>query len=69
MYLRRIEIWSFGALPKGLTVASLKKVDRSLPVNPDIAQVVFLRGLVELLGRGTRKIVEEFRSLALPEPA
>jgi ATP-dependent DNA helicase RecG len=25
--------------------------------------------LVELLGRGTRKIVEEFRSLGLPEPA
>jgi ATP-dependent DNA helicase RecG len=64
----RVEIWSFGKLPKGLSIASLKKGDRSLPVNPDIAQVVFLRGLVELLGRGTRKIVEEFRSLGLPAP-
>lgn len=64
----RVEIWSFGKLPKGLSIASLRKGDRSLPVNPDIAQVVFLRGLVELLGRGTRKIVEEFRSLGLPAP-
>jgi len=69
LYPRRVEIWSFGRLPEGLTVASLKTVDRSLPVNPDIAQAVFLRGLVELLGRGTRKMVEEFRSLGLPEPA
>ena len=68
MYPRRIEIWSFGGLPQGLTISSLKTSDRSLPVNPDIAQVVFLRGLVELLGRGTRKIVEECRSLGLPEP-
>jgi ATP-dependent DNA helicase RecG len=69
LYPRRIQIWSFGRLPQGLSIGSLKKADRSLPVNPDIAQVVFLRGLVELLGRGTRKIVEEFRSLGLPEPA
>jgi ATP-dependent DNA helicase RecG len=67
-YPKRLEIWSFGDLPKGLTIASLRRADRSLPVNPDIAQVVFLRGLVDLLGRGTRKIVEEFRSLGLPEP-
>jgi ATP-dependent DNA helicase RecG len=68
VFPRHIEIWSFGELPRGLSIASLKNADRSLPVNPDIAQVLFLRGLVELLGRGTRKIVEEFRSLGLPEP-
>lgn len=68
LHPHRIEIWSFGGLPQGLSIGSLKNADRSLPVNPDIAQVVFLRGLVELLGRGTRKIVEEFRSLGLPEP-
>ncbi|MBU0651979.1 MAG: putative DNA binding domain-containing protein [Proteobacteria bacterium] len=68
IYPGRMEIWSYGGLPQGLTVKSLKKTDRSLPVNPDIAQVLLLRGLVELLGRGIRKIVEEFRSLGLPEP-
>lgn len=68
LYPDRLEIWSYGGLPSGLTVKTLKTADRSLPVNPDIAQVVFLRGLVELLGRGTRKIVEEFRGRSLPEP-
>ncbi|MBU2055068.1 MAG: putative DNA binding domain-containing protein [Proteobacteria bacterium] len=68
IYPGRMEIWSYGGLPQGLTITSLKKADRSLPVNPDIAQVLFLRGLVDLLGRGTRKIVEEFQSLGLPEP-
>ena len=67
-YPTRFEIWNDGDLPQGLTLASLKKGDRSIPVNPDIAQVVFLRGLVELLGRGTRKMVEEFRSLGMPDP-
>lgn len=68
IFPRRLEIWSFGGLPPGLEIRSLKTNDRSVPVNPDIAQVVFLRGLVELLGRGTRKMTEEFRSLGLPEP-
>lgn len=68
MFASRMEIWSFGSLPEGLTIRELKTADRSLPVNPDIAQVVFLRGLVDLLGRGTRKIVEEFKNNALPDP-
>lgn len=68
VYPSRFEIWSYGDLPTGLSVASLKKGDRSIPVNPDIAQVVFLRGLVELLGRGTRKMVEDFASRGMPEP-
>jgi ATP-dependent DNA helicase RecG len=68
VYPSRFEIWSYGNLPPGVSIASLKTGDRSLPVNPDIAQVVFLRGLVELLGRGTRKIFEEFTSQGLPDP-
>ena len=67
-YPSRFEIWSYGDLPPGLTCAALKTGDRSLPINPDIAQVVFLRGLVDLLGRGTRMMVEEFKSQGLPEP-
>lgn len=69
VYPRRFEIWSPGGLPQGLTVSSLKTADRSMPVNQDIAKVVFLRGLVELLGRGTRKIMEQCKSFGLPEPS
>ena len=68
VYPTRFEIWSYGDLPPGLSIKSLKTRDRSLPVNPDIAQVLFLRGLVDLLWRGTRKMVEEFKSHGLPEP-
>jgi len=57
-------------MPKFGTDGSLSDLGAmGVTQDPDIAQVVFLRGLVELLGRGTRKIVEEFRSLGLPEPA
>lgn len=62
------EIWSYGNLPPGLSIKSLKFGNNSHPVNPDIAQVVFLRGLVDLLGRGIYKMVEEFKSQGLPEP-
>ncbi len=69
VYPRRFEIWSPGGLPQGLTVASLKSNDRSMPVNQDIAKIVFLRGLTDLLGRGTRMIVKECKSWSLPEPS
>lgn len=67
-YPSTFEIWSYGRLPDELSPSLLKTGDRSLPINPDIAQTVFLRGLVDLLGRGTRKMVEEFKSQGLPEP-
>jgi len=68
IYKDRFEIWNAGNFPNGITPKSLRTADRSLPVNPDIAQVVFLRGLVELLGRGTRKIVEESDALGRTRP-
>jgi ATP-dependent DNA helicase RecG len=46
-----LEITNFGNL--ALKPAELKKSHLSLPVNPDIAQVVFLRGYIEKIGRGT----------------
>lgn len=69
IYPRHFEVWSPGGLPQGLSVTSLKTADRSVPVNQDIAKVVFLRGLVDLLGRGTRKIVEQCKSFGLPDPS
>jgi len=68
LYKNRFELWNSGNFPAGITVNNIKTADRSQPVNPDIAQVVFLRGLVELLGRGTRKIVEDFQSQGMPNP-
>ena len=57
-----------GHLPDGLKVNELKKTHRSHPVNPDIAHIVFLRGLIDKLGRGTLMIIEECREAGLKNP-
>lgn len=58
IYDDRLEIWSDGRLPFGLTTAELAKEHLSRPRNPLIAEVFFRRGLVERWGRGTQKIIE-----------
>lgn len=64
----RLEISSTGTLPYGLTVADLKKNHQSLPRNPLVANVFYLRGLIERWGRGTQKIVELCVRAGHPEP-
>lgn len=64
----RIEFWNSGSLPEGITVENLKGPHPSRPVNPDIANVFFLRGLIERWGIGTRLIVRECRQANLPGP-
>lgn len=64
----RLEIWSDGTLPFGLTVDDLKRDHTSRPRNPLIAEVFFRRGLVERWGRGTQRIVELCTKAGHPEP-
>jgi ATP-dependent DNA helicase RecG len=68
IYPDRIEIWNSGQLPPGLSVKDLANEHPSLPQNPDIAHVFFLRRLIERWGRGTRSIVEECVRVGLPPP-
>jgi len=67
-YPDRLEISSYGPLPKELTVASLKHTHLSLPVNPDVAQMVYLRGWIEKIGRGTIRILEQCKEYGLKPP-
>lgn len=67
-YPDRLEISNYGGLPKEITPDKLKHSHLSLPVNPDIAQICFLRGMIEKIGRGTIKILEECRERGLKEP-
>ncbi|MFQ5745326.1 MAG: RNA-binding domain-containing protein [Acidobacteriota bacterium] len=64
----RLEIWSDGALPFGLTPEDLKRTHRSLPRNPFIVNAFYLRGLVEEWGRGTQMIVNLCVRAGHPEP-
>ena len=64
----RLEISSTGLLPFGLTVDDLKRNHQSQPRNPLLANVFYLRGLIERWGRGTQKIVELCVQAGHPEP-
>ncbi len=68
MYPDRVEFWNSGALPQGMTVATLRQGYVSRPHNPDIAHIFLLRGLAERMGIGARRIVAECLEAGLPEP-
>jgi predicted HTH transcriptional regulator len=64
----RLEVWNPGHLPFGMTVEKLKKVHTSIPVNPLIAEPMYLNGTIERMGTGTRDIVRLCRQAGLKEP-
>ena len=70
VYPNRIEIRNSGRLPKGISAESLRRETHdSILVNPDISHVFYLYELMERVGRGTFKIVQECREygMRLPE--
>ena len=70
VYPSRIEIRNSGRLPKGISAESLRRETHdSILVNPDISHVFYLYELMERVGRGTFKIVQECREygMRLPE--
>lgn len=66
IYSDRIEVFNSGKSP--LKAAELKKSHLSLPVNPDIAHMAFLRGYIEKIGRGTIKIMDACKAAGLKAP-
>ena len=64
----QLAVSSPGPLPKGMTVAMLKRRHRSIPVNPLLAQGMYLRGYIEHVGSGTGDIIEKCRESGLPPP-
>lgn len=46
----------------------MKKEHKSIPVNPSLAQLLFLIGYIERWGTGTNEIVKWCREYNLPEP-
>ena len=68
LYDDNFSIWNDGNLPEGITEEDLKKVHRSKPRNPLIADVCFRGGYIDSWGRGTIKIIESCNEAGLPEP-
>jgi ATP-dependent DNA helicase RecG len=68
LYDDRFSVWNDGSLPEGITEEDLKKLHRSKPRNPLIADTCFKAGYIDLWGRGTIKIIEACQESGLPEP-
>ncbi|MHB1461114.1 MAG: Fic family protein [Armatimonadota bacterium] len=68
IYPHRLEIWNSGSLPYGVSLDSLISGHISILRNPDIAHVLYLRGLMEKLGRGSVLIQKACEERGLPKP-
>ena len=66
IYPDRLEITNTGKSP--YKPSELKKNHLSMPYNPDIAQIVFMKGYIEKIGRGTLKIIEACKKAGLKTP-
>lgn len=64
----RIEVWSPGQLPAGLTPADLRQPHPSIPTNPFIAASLALAGHIERAGFGTLTVIAACREAGLGEP-
>ena len=53
----RLVISNYGGLQNDMTVSDLKKEHNSILRNPDIAQVCFYNGLIEMIGSGTLRMI------------
>ena len=68
IYDDRLEVTSSGRLHFNLTPEMLFEPHESLPWNPLIARVFYLRGIIESWGRGTIKMAELAAAAKLPRP-
>ena len=68
IYPDKLQITSFGSLPKGISVKSLTEDHLSIPVNPTIAHIFFLRNWIEKIGIGTMKMIANCKELGFKAP-
>lgn len=69
IYPGRVEIWNSGRLPEGWNQQKLQSsTHESILVNPDISHVFYLHELMERVGRGTYRIVQECREMGMRTP-
>ena len=64
----RVEIWSAGTYPAGITPEMLTRDHPSVQRNPIIADVFYRAGLIERWGRGTNRVIEMCRTANVRPP-
>lgn len=68
LFADRLEVWNPGTLAPSLTLAKLREPHGSVPVNPLLAEPMYLAGYIERMGTGTRDMIRRCREAGLPEP-
>lgn len=68
LYEDNFSVWNDGPIPEGISEEDLKKVHRSKPRNPLLADVCFKAGYIDSWERGTIKIIEACKYAGLPQP-
>ena len=68
VFASKTEISNSGELMGGVTTSALKRQHNSVLRNPDMAYICYLRGLMELAGSGTLRIIEDCRANGFKEP-
>ena len=64
----RVEVWSAGGFPKGITPESLSRDHQSVQRNPMIADAFHRTGLIEKWGRGTNRVVTMCQEAGIAPP-
>ena len=68
LFKDRLEVWNPGKLPQGMTIVKLTKEHTSNPVNPVLANPVYLSGYIEQMGTGTTDIIDRCLEYGLRKP-
>jgi ATP-dependent DNA helicase RecG len=64
----KLEIWNSGELPEEVDFLSSSQDSISILTNPDIANILYIQGYMEKLGRGSVVIKESCKKAGLPQP-
>ena len=64
----RVEVWSAGTFPTGITPDMLTRQHLSVLRNPIVADIFHRAGLIEQWGRGTNRVIEMCRKAGIAQP-
>ena len=64
----RVEVWSAGTFPEGITPEKLSKTHTSIQRNPLIAETFHRTGLIEKWGRGTNRVIDMCKEAGVKPP-
>ncbi len=68
LFVDRLEVWTPGRLPDGVTVEKLYATHSSYPVNELVLRAFDHAGIIESLGTGIRRMVDACRKNGNPDP-